>query len=141
MYADKGTYNETVSLVGGVNMFGGYDSTKMWARSLSNESLIQGTTDTGVIANDVAAATTLQLFTISALPGGVGTRESSYGARVIQLAGPRAHPGVHRGAWERRRERRPSRSPRSWGLAAAAARAGRAVRPCAGCPAAAAGPP
>jgi hypothetical protein len=88
VYADKGTYNETVTLVEGVNLYGGYDSTNKWARAIGNVSTIQGTETTGVIANDVAVATTVQFFTITALAGEAGTGDSSYAVRLINSPGP-----------------------------------------------------
>jgi hypothetical protein len=42
IYLDRGTYNETVTMVPDVNIYGGYDSAAGWTRSKSNVSEIAG---------------------------------------------------------------------------------------------------
>ena len=37
VYVSKGTYPEAVVMVAGVNMYGGYDAAKKWARALRNQ--------------------------------------------------------------------------------------------------------
>ena len=88
VYADKGTYNESITLASGVNLYGGYDSTNEWSRSLSNVSLIQGVTSVAVTVNGATAATTLQFFTITSQGGGVQTGGSSTAIQIIGSAGP-----------------------------------------------------
>jgi hypothetical protein len=88
VYADIGTYAETVELVAGVSLYGGYDSSNKWQRAIGNASIIQGTLDTGVIVNALGVATNLQYFTITSVAGAAGTGGSSFGIQVIGSAGP-----------------------------------------------------
>lgn len=86
VYVSMGTYNESVTMVDGVSVYGGYDAASKWARANGNTTVIQGGT-TAVTAADLKTdQQEIQLFAIHAAaptaPGG-----SSYG---IQISGQAA---------------------------------------------------
>jgi hypothetical protein len=88
VYADMGTYNETVTLVSGVSLYGGYDSTNKWQRAIGNESHIQSGENVGLVGNSLDLATTVQFFTITSAAGASGTGESSTGVEILSSPGP-----------------------------------------------------
>ncbi len=59
----SGTYTASVTLVAGVDLFGGYDPST-WARNLSIQTVIVGSTTRAVIANGLSSDTKLQGLTI-----------------------------------------------------------------------------
>jgi hypothetical protein len=87
LYVAKGTYTEAVTLESGVGIYGGYDDANKWSRALTNTTIIQSPTATGVTATNLNNALELQLLTIrasDALAGGA----SSYGVLIANsLAG------------------------------------------------------
>ena len=92
VYAALGTYSETVNLVSGVNLFGGYDDTvnpARWGRALGNTTIIQGSS-VAVVGANLTQNTQVQLFTIQA-NAGFGPGASSYG---VQLYGTAANVTV-----------------------------------------------
>lgn len=99
VYADKGTYGGEVLLAAGVSVFGGYDSTTQWSRAMTNISVIQSDTTTGVLGSNINSPTEVQLFTIKSQSGGQGSGDSSYGVRLssssamITLRGCTIAPG------------------------------------------------
>jgi hypothetical protein len=76
IYLDRGTYNETVTMLAGVSIFGGYDSTAGWTRSRSNVSEIDGAP---ALRAGPGVMDEVQLVT---LKGHVGADGSSYAAIV-----------------------------------------------------------
>lgn len=88
IYVSKGTYPETVTLVAGVNMYGGYDAAKKWTRAEENETIIQSPNEIGVRAVAIDQETEIQSFSIIAkdavgtAPNGDGV--SSYGILVVE---------------------------------------------------------
>ncbi|MBI5515907.1 MAG: hypothetical protein HY909_19150, partial [Deltaproteobacteria bacterium] len=81
VYVAAGTYAESVELVGGVSLYGGYDDTMGWRRAMGNSSVIEGGT-TAVLAQRLMAPVELQLLEVQSadamMPG-----ESSYGVRAL----------------------------------------------------------
>ena len=86
VYADKGTYPGSVTLVAGISVYGGYDSGNLWARSATNDTVIQGGT-TAVTADKIAQETHLELLTITS-QSATSPGQSSYGLYVINSPGP-----------------------------------------------------
>ncbi|NOY91610.1 MAG: hypothetical protein GXP55_10450, partial [Deltaproteobacteria bacterium] len=80
IYVAMGTYAETVSLVDGVSIYGGYDAADGWSRARDNRSEIQGG-ETAVRGDGLFDDLEIQLMAITAAnattPGA-----SSYGVRV-----------------------------------------------------------
>jgi hypothetical protein len=77
IYLDRGTYNETVTMVPDVNIYGGYDSTAGWTRSKSNVSEIAGAPAlraSGGVIDEVQ---------LVKLKGHAGPDGSAYGAVVV----------------------------------------------------------
>ncbi len=93
VYVSKGTYAETVNLVDGVSIYGGYDASNKWARSSAqgNASTISSQSNVGIDAHNLATPFTLQLLTITTqaatgtAPNGGG--QSAYGVRVVNCGG------------------------------------------------------
>ena len=87
VYAALGTYNESITLQDGVNLYGGYDDSTpaRWGRGLSNVSSILGTTTTAVLANNLAGSVEIQLFEIRSVTG-TSSGASSYGVRIVNSA-------------------------------------------------------
>ena len=86
VYLDKGIYAGSVTLVAGINVYGGYDSGNLWARSAANESLIQGG-PTAVTANNLNKETHLELVSVKSADG-TAPGQSSYGVFVANSSGP-----------------------------------------------------
>ena len=86
VYLDKGTYTGSVSAVGGIGIYGGYDMGNLWGRSSTNETIIQGGT-TAVTISNVKAETHIELCTIKAADGS-SPSQSSYGVFVVNSSGP-----------------------------------------------------
>ncbi len=83
-----GTYNESITLVGGVNIYGGFDAT--WARVASTATtatVINGTTTTAVFANGISSPTTLSFLTIRSANASTPA-DSSYAVRIVNSSGP-----------------------------------------------------
>lgn len=83
IYVGAGVYSESVVLVGGVGIYGGYDPAT-WQRGLGKISKVFGGS-TAVLGEDLTADVTLQLLTIVA-DDAVGAGNSSYGLRVVDSA-------------------------------------------------------
>jgi hypothetical protein len=86
LYVAKGTYTESVTLQSGVGIYGGYDDSNKWSRALTNTTVIESPTATGMAGSNLNASLELQLLTIrssDALAGGA----SSYGVLVANSAG------------------------------------------------------
>ena len=83
VYAAKGMYYESVTLVDGVNLFGGYDDAtpSRWKRSLTSVTSIRGGS-TAVIATNLSTNVEIQLCDIQAVSG-TGPGTSSYGVRIL----------------------------------------------------------
>ena len=86
VYLDKGIYAGSVTLVAGINVYGGYDSGNLWARSAVNESLIQGG-PTAVTASNLNKETHLELVSVKSADG-TAPGQSSYGIFVANSSGP-----------------------------------------------------
>jgi Tol biopolymer transport system component len=82
---DQGTYTESLSLVEGVGIYGGYDSTSGWSRSLAATTVIQGG-PTAVAAADLMNTTVLELLSIESQDA-LSPGESSYGIGATNSAG------------------------------------------------------
>ncbi|MBI5512254.1 MAG: hypothetical protein HY909_00710, partial [Deltaproteobacteria bacterium] len=97
VYADRGTYNESLTLVSGVSVYGGFNAGTpragaprgSWGRAPGEQSSLNGGT-VAVRATGLAAPTTLAAFSITAAAGGTapgGAGEASIGLRVVDSAG------------------------------------------------------
>ncbi len=64
VYVSQGTYAETITLLNGVSLYGGYDVGAGWARSNTNTTIIASTTPTAVTGQNLTQAVELQLLTI-----------------------------------------------------------------------------
>ncbi len=86
VYVSMGTYNEAVSLVGGVSLYGGYNAAQAWRRSNANVTTIASPTTTGVSAVNLTQPVEVQLFTISSAAAtgraASGDGLSSYGVSI-----------------------------------------------------------
>jgi hypothetical protein len=85
VYISGGTYAGTVTLTNGVSLYGGYDASRDWERSLSVSSRIQGGT-TGVLGQSISQPLELQLLEITST-GATAVGESSYGVRIYNSTG------------------------------------------------------
>jgi hypothetical protein len=85
VYANKGTYPESVSLVGGVSIYGGFDQSLGWQRAAGNVSRIQAI-GTAVSAVGLVTETHVEFMTVEALTGTAG--RSSYGVFLSNSPGP-----------------------------------------------------
>lgn len=95
-----GTYNESITLVGGVSIYGGYDAA--WARVASTATtatVINGTTTTAVFADAITSPTTVSFLTLR--PANASSfGASSYAMRLRNSSGPitlrynRFEPGI-----------------------------------------------
>ncbi len=86
-----GRYEERVTLVDGVSLYGGYDPARSWARGARPETVIAGTrADRGrvvaVVAEGLRAPTVLDLVTVEA-SGDPGPGGSIYGIYARQAPG------------------------------------------------------
>lgn len=86
VYADKGTYPGSFSLVAGISVYGGYDSGNLWARSATNDTVIQGGT-TAVTGNNLAKETHLELVSVTSANGS-SPGQSTYGIFIANSSGP-----------------------------------------------------
>ncbi|MBI5478017.1 MAG: hypothetical protein HY906_04130 [Deltaproteobacteria bacterium] len=84
-----GTYSESVTLVAGVSLYGGYDAADSWKRArhtTGTGTIIQGDT-TAVLGQNLAQETHVELIEVrSKKPTTTGA--SSYGVRIISSTGP-----------------------------------------------------
>lgn len=83
----NGIYNESLTLVGGVHVFGGYDAN--WVHVPSTDSvatIVQGGT-TAALASGVNSPATLSFLTLRSA-NAVTPGDSSYAVRIINSAGP-----------------------------------------------------
>ena len=91
VYVSKGTYPENVTMVNGVGIYGGYDSSNKWSRSLTtNTTLIASQTNVGVDVQNLTKPFNIQLFSVSS-QAATGTAnngggQSSYGIRVVNCS-------------------------------------------------------
>jgi len=91
VYISKGTYTEHVSLVNGVSIYGGYDASNQWQRSVANITMIASQITAGVDAFNLASSFTIQFVSITSedasgtTTGGGGN--SSYGIRLVNNSG------------------------------------------------------
>ncbi|UCC72888.1 MAG: hypothetical protein JSV86_21500 [Gemmatimonadota bacterium] len=76
VYVSLGTYMETVELVEGVSLYGGYNGAVNWERGLGNITIIQGDT-TAIRIEGISQPLVVDLFTIESAtnsePGGNST--------------------------------------------------------------------
>jgi hypothetical protein len=86
----SGVYAESVTLVAGVSVYGGYNATAAWSRSTANVTTIASPTNVGVLASNLSTATELQLLRVtSSAATGVeanGGGRSSIAVHVINSA-------------------------------------------------------
>jgi hypothetical protein len=92
VYLSTGTYNESVTLVAGIGIYGGYDATNKWIRLKSNVSTISGG-PTAITASNIAKETHVDWVTIRSAVGTTGTGAniaggSSYGVFAVNSSGP-----------------------------------------------------
>jgi hypothetical protein len=86
VYVSKGTYLP-VTLVAGVNLYGGYDAASNWQRASGNVTTITGGSP-AIDASGITSATTVALFTVVGSNAPSGTPgASSYGVRVVSSTG------------------------------------------------------
>ncbi len=64
VYVSEGTYFEAVTMMTGVSLYGGYDATASWSRSMSNVTIISSPSTIGVTMNGLGSPLELQLFTV-----------------------------------------------------------------------------
>ena len=81
VYVSMGTYTEAVTLVPGVGIYGGYDSTKGWSRALTNTTVIQSPSNIGVQGSSLTSPVSLQLLTITS-SAALNAGDSSYGILI-----------------------------------------------------------
>jgi hypothetical protein len=87
VYVSKGTYGETITMMNGVSIYGGYDASMHWARSGTNATSIASSATTAVTASGLTNAVEIQLFNIDSadattqLASHYGT--SSYGVLAL----------------------------------------------------------
>ena len=84
VYISKGTYNETVTLKNGVNLYGGYDAANNWSRANANTTAIVGTGAAGVIAQNLTSPVELQLLSITSHPAS-GTNPTGDGNTAVGI--------------------------------------------------------
>ncbi len=91
LYVSKGTYAESVTLAGGVGVFGGYDYLNDWHRSLANATTIESSTTVAVTGANLNEPTEIQLLRIVAADAiGLtveGDAKSSVGVLVVASTG------------------------------------------------------
>lgn len=87
VYVSKGTYPETVTMIAGVSVFGGYDAATAWSRATTNVTAIASNTSVGVLAGGLSKLTELQSVSVSAQNAtgrdAQGGGNSSYGILVV----------------------------------------------------------
>ncbi len=104
VYISKGTYAETITMVDGISLYGGYDAANGWSRATTNVTTIASNAAVAVTASSFAQATTLQLLTITAQDASgvtlLGDGKSSIGVLLVSdsggftIAGCTITPGV-----------------------------------------------
>ncbi|MBM4386719.1 MAG: hypothetical protein FJ088_03210, partial [Deltaproteobacteria bacterium] len=85
VYVSLGIYNETIELVDGVSVFGGYNAADNWSRGASNTTQILGG-EKAVIGKDINQPTVIQGFLISSANSTI-TGGSSYGVFLVNSSG------------------------------------------------------
>lgn len=86
LYLAKGTYNESVTLISGISLYGGYDAAAGWQRQLTHVTTLAGG-PTALTAQGINKETHVELLNIQAASGAV-TGGSSYGVFVTSSPGP-----------------------------------------------------
>ena len=91
VYLNMGMYNESVTLVDGIGVYGGYDAANKWVRTKTNTTTINGG-PTAVTASNLKLETHLDWVTIRSAAGAAGTAAnraggSSYGVYVVNSTG------------------------------------------------------
>jgi hypothetical protein len=81
VYVSMGTYTESVTLVAGLGIYGGYDAASNWSRAITNVTTIQSPTSTAVLGSTLDAPVKLQLLTIVSSDA-LSSSESSYGVLI-----------------------------------------------------------
>jgi hypothetical protein len=84
-----GTYAESVTLVAGVSLYGGYDAADSWKRARHASgagTIIQGST-TAVLGQSIAEETHVELVEIHSTKA-TTAGDSSYGVRIVSSTGP-----------------------------------------------------
>ncbi|MCB9547392.1 MAG: hypothetical protein H6706_16295 [Myxococcales bacterium] len=85
VYVSHGVYPETLTVVEGVSVFGGYDASEGWRRDAATETIVRGGTR-ALIGADIANPTVIQRLHLVAAdndaPGG-----SSYGVHLTRASG------------------------------------------------------
>jgi hypothetical protein len=91
VYASAAVYNEAVTMMDGVGIYGAYSAAGGWSRDAGNITTIQSPNAVGVSAQNLTQATEIQLFTvISASATGTqptGDGLSSTGVLVVNSTG------------------------------------------------------
>jgi hypothetical protein len=64
VFVSDGQYDEAVTMVSGISVYGGYSATNNWARSTTTVTTINSPTAVGVTARTLTASTELQLVTV-----------------------------------------------------------------------------
>jgi len=64
VYISKGQYTEIVTIADGVSIYGGYDASNKWQRSLGNVTEIYSSTAVGITASGLTLPVEIQLFTV-----------------------------------------------------------------------------
>lgn len=91
VYLSAGTYPESVKLVDGIGIYGGYDAASRWQRLMSNKSIISGGV-TAITATGLTKQTEVQQVTIRSANGAAGSAaniagQSSYGVFAVNNTG------------------------------------------------------
>ncbi len=87
VYVATGTYPEALVLVSGVSIYGNFNASTGWSRSVGGVTQINSPTTPAVLAEGLNQRTELQLLRITA-PGATGVGASSEGVRVVNSTGP-----------------------------------------------------
>ena len=64
VYVSDGSFTGPITLLSGVNMYGGYSASTRWSRNNANRSTIASTTGRGVIATNIVASTIFDRFEV-----------------------------------------------------------------------------
>ncbi len=86
VYVSQGIYSEMVTLVSGISLYGSYNAAAGWTRAVSNLTLILSTSSVGIRGANLAAPTTVQLFSVNALAA-TGNGLSSVGVFITDSNG------------------------------------------------------
>jgi hypothetical protein len=87
VYVSKGTYNEHVTMIDGVSLYGGYDASNAWARKLANITTVASTTTIGIDAVNLTKGFTIQFVTITSQSAVGGQGANSIGIRLVNDTG------------------------------------------------------